>query len=71
MQLKQIQEEFALSMADIEHQSLLLSETISKIKTAKSDDQLRAGLLSLSAGKINLTQNDLDDFLQGKRQIIL
>ncbi len=71
MQLKQIQEEFALSMADIEHQSLLLSETISKIKTAKSDDQLRAGLLSLSAGKINLTQKDLDDFLQGKRQIIL
>ena len=71
MQLKQIQEEFALSMADIEHQSLLLSETISKIKTAESDDQLRAGLLSLSAGKINLTQKDLDDFLQGKRQIIL
>lgn len=70
-ELKQIQEAFASDMSEIDRQGILLSETIGRIKTAMDDDMLREGLLSLSDGRINLSKEDLDDFLQGKKQIVL
>lgn len=70
-QLHNIQDEFDKSMKDIDNQSIFLKETLKRINIATNNEELVNALLSLSNGRISLTEKDIDDFLKGNKQFII
>lgn len=67
--LQGIQEEFLNSMQSTDNQSAVLNETIRRINLSTTDKEVKEGLLALYAGKISLSEQDIDNFLKGNKQI--
>lgn len=71
-ELKRIQDQFAQDIKIIEQKSTELQEILRRINTATNHEELKSGLLALSQGvQPSLTLNDIDQFLTGKRTILV
>jgi len=69
-QLKRLQASFKANLSDIDQQSSVLSEVLKRINTSNNKEQLKEGLLQLSDLKDkNLTKDDLEQFLNGTKDI--
>lgn len=71
-ELARIQDKFAKDITIIKNESTELQEIIKKINTATNHEDLKHGLLALSQNiQPSLTLTDIDQFLTGKKTIII
>ena len=71
-ELKKLQQEFRRAIAGIDDKGTVLRECLKNINSSMNSEQLKDGLLSL-AGKsgANISRQDWDDFLNGRKSIEL
>lgn len=69
LHMKKMKEEFRKYMDEIDRDNAALAETIRRINTAGSPEELREMLLTLSDGRIQFSEKDIDDLLKGNKQI--
>ena len=70
-QLHKIQKNFMNEIKSIDKKGEYLREIFRKINTTTDNEELRKALLELSDNQINISENDLDLFLKGKKTITL
>ena len=66
-----LQEEFRSIINKVDDKSLILRETMKRINTSKDPKELKSALLSLSDGDIELSEIDINDFLNNNKTIEL
>ena len=70
-ELERLQTEFRARLANIDNRSAVLRESLRRINTAQSPDELKAALLSLAGGDLKFTDDDWEQFLKGTKTIEL
>lgn len=70
-ELERLQTEFRARLAHIDDRSAVLRESLRRINTAQSPDELKAALLSLAGGDLKFTDDDWEQFLKGTKTIEL
>lgn len=68
-ELSKLQRDFQKEMQAVDDKSALLRETLKRVNTATTPEQLKAGLLALAPGNPMLSKEDLDQFLQGNKTL--
>lgn len=68
-QLRVLQNEFKQQMLKINNEGDILRESLKNINLADNIDDLKKGLMSLSNNRYNLTEEELNDFLNGTKNI--
>ncbi len=66
-----LQEEFKSIINKVDDKSVILRETMKRINTSKDPKELKSALLSLSDGDIELSEIDINDFLNNNKTIEL
>lgn len=71
-ELEKLQEAFRSNLADIENRGIILRESLKKINTATSEEELKKGLLSLAQKEgESFSKEDWNEFLNGTKTIEL
>jgi hypothetical protein len=70
-QLHKIQKNFMNEIKSIDKKGEYLREIFRKINTTTDNEELRQALLELSDNQINISENDLDLFIKGKKTIVI
>lgn len=69
-ELNKLRQQFQQSFNDIDNKSVILRETLKKLNTSQSFDELKEVLMELSESDIaDFTENDWKDFLNGNKTI--
>lgn len=69
-ELNKLRQQFQQSFNDIDNKSVILRETLKKLNTSQSFDELKEALMELSESDIaDFTENDWKDFLNGNKTI--
>ena len=72
MELEKLQEAFRSNLADIDNRGIILRESLKKINTATSEEELKEGLLSLAQKEgESFSKEDWNEFLNGTKTIEL
>ena len=69
--MKSLQDQFKQITNGVDDKATLLRNSLKNINLAKDAKQLKSALLSLSDGDINLSEDDIDNFLNGNKKIVL
>lgn len=69
--MKSLQDQFKQIINGVDDKATLLRNSLKNINLAKDAKQLKSALLSLSNGDINLSEDDIDNFLNGNKKIVL
>lgn len=69
--MKSLQDQFKQITNGVDDKATLLRNSLKSINLAKDAKQLKSALLSLSDGDINLSEDDIDNFLNGNKKIVL
>lgn len=71
-ELEKLQEAFRSNLADIDNRGIILRESLKKINTATSEEELKKGLLSLAQKEgESFSKEDWNEFLNGTKTIEL
>ena len=71
-ELEKLQEAFRNNLADIDNRGIILRESLKKINTATSEEELKEGLLSLAQKEgESFSKEDWNEFLNGTKTIEL
>lgn len=70
-QLHKIQKNFMNEIKSIDKKGEYLREIFRRINTTTDNEELRQALLELSDNQINISENDLDLFIKGKKTIVI
>ena len=71
-ELEKLQEAFRNNLADIDNRGVILRESLKKINTATSEEELKEGLLSLAQKEgESFSKEDWNEFLNGTKTIEL
>lgn len=71
-ELEKLQEAFRSNLADIDNRGIILRESLKKINTATSEEELKEGLLSLAQKEgESFSKEDWNEFLNGTKTIEL
>lgn len=71
-ELEKLQEAFRSNLADIDNRGIILCESLKKINTATSEEELKEGLLSLAQKEgESFSKEDWNEFLNGTKTIEL
>lgn len=71
-ELEKLQEAFRNNLADIDNRGVILRESLKKINTATSEEELKEGLLSLAQKEgESFSKEEWDEFLNGTKTIEL
>lgn len=69
-ELNKLRQQFQQNFNDIDNKSVILRETLKKLNTSQSFDELKEALMELSESDIaDFTENDWKDFLNGNKTI--
>lgn len=69
--MKSLQDQFKQITNGVDDKATLLRNSLKNINLAKDAKKLKSALLSLSGGDINLSEDDIDNFLSGNKKIVL
>ena len=70
-ELAKLQDAFRRNLADIDDKAAVLRESIRRMNTAENYNQLKEGLLSLAGKDDAFTEEDWQQFFEGKKSIVL
>lgn len=70
-QLSSLQNEFRKDMSSITGRGDILRESLRKIHLAASAEELKDGLKSLSEGKYEISERDMEDFINGTKDLTI